>query len=61
MKTERFVRFNKHVQEITFTHFISNDARLYKKNKNIKYNMFICNIYISMNEKGKTIRLYCKV
>ena len=33
---------NKHVQEITFTH-LSNNARLYKENKNIKYIMFICN------------------
>ena len=43
MKTERFVRFNIHVQEITFTHLISNGAQLYKENKNIKCNMFICN------------------
>ena len=34
--------FNKHVQEIMFTH-LSNNAQLYKKNKNIKYNMFIYN------------------
>ena len=26
-----------------FTHLKSNDARLYKENKDMKYNMFICN------------------
>ena len=39
----------KHVQEITFTHLKSNDTRLYKENKDMRYNMFICNgsnIYI---------------
>ena len=34
--------FNKQVQEITFAH-LSNNAQLYKENKNIKYNMFIRN------------------
>ena len=33
----------KYVQEITFTHLKGNDARLYKENKNIKYNMIIHN------------------
>ena len=42
MKMKRIVGFNKHVQEIMFTH-LSNDAQLYKKNKNIKYDMYICN------------------
>ena len=51
MKMERIVGFNKHVQEIMFTH-LSNDARLYKRNKNIKYNMYICNrSNISTNER----------
>ena len=49
----------KHIQGITFTHFKSNDARLYKENKNMKTNVFIrneSNIYkkiISTNEKNK--------
>ena len=49
---ERFVRFNKHVQEKTFTHLISNDAQFIQRNKNIK---IIClyAIYIAMNEQGK--------
>ena len=34
----------KHVQEITFAHLKSNDAQLYKENKNMKYNG--SNIYI---------------
>ena len=34
--------FNKHAQEIMLT-LLSNNAQLYKENKNIKYNMFICN------------------
>ena len=34
--------FNKHVQEITFA-YLSNNTQLYKENKIIKYNMFICN------------------
>ena len=42
--------FDKHVQGITFTHLKkSNDARLYKENKNLKNNVFIhneSNIYI---------------
>ena len=29
----------KHIQGITFTHLKSNNAQLYKENKNIKYNM----------------------
>ena len=39
----------KHIQGIMFTHLKSNDARLYKENKNMKNNVFICNesnIYI---------------
>ena len=49
----------KHIQGITFTHLKSNDARLYKENKNKKKNVFICNesnIYkkiILTNEKNK--------
>ena len=33
----------KHIQGITFTHLKSNDARLYKENKNMKNSVFICN------------------
>ena len=29
----------KHIQGITFTHKKNNNARLYKRNKNIKYNI----------------------
>ena len=39
----------KHIQWIMFTHLKSNDARLYKENKNMKNNVFIhneSNIYI---------------
>ena len=39
---ERIVGFNRHVQEIMFVH-LNNDAQFYKRNKNIKYNMYICN------------------
>ena len=33
----------KHVQEITSTHLKCNDARMYKENISMKYNVFICN------------------
>ena len=45
---KRIVGFNRHVQEITFTH-LNNNARLYKRNKNIKYN--ICNRRIILTKE----------
>ena len=42
MKWEKICKV-KHVQGIMFTHLKSNDAQLYKENKNMNNNMFICN------------------